>query len=126
MAVGVAPGMKSGYRKDAMIDIIKKTLLAGIGAVVVTREKIEGALDEFVRQGKVTSDEARQMAEKIAADGRREFDTMSQQLNDLIRERFSRADQKYQDRINALEARVTALEQAKAGAATAPGGASEA
>lgn len=109
-----------------MIDIIKKTLLAGIGAAVVTREKIEGALDEFVRQGKVSSDEARQMADKIAADGRREFDTMSQQLNDLIRERFSRADQKYEDRINALEARVAALEQAKAGAAVAPGGASEA
>jgi len=52
-----------------MIDTIKKTLLAGVGAAVVTKDKVEAALEDFVKQGKVSSGEARAMAEKIAAEG---------------------------------------------------------
>jgi polyhydroxyalkanoate synthesis regulator phasin len=96
----------------AMIDVIKKTLLAGVGAAVITKEKVESALGEFVQQGKVSSAEARQMAEKIAADGRREFETMSQQLNDVLRDKFTGAERRMQERIVALEARVAALEAA--------------
>ena len=95
-----------------MIDVIKKTLLAGVGAAVITKEKVEAALGDFVQQGKVSSAEARQMAEKIAADGRREFETMSQQVNDMLREKFTGAESRMQDRITALEARVAALEAA--------------
>jgi polyhydroxyalkanoate synthesis regulator phasin len=97
-----------------MIDIIKKTLLAGVGAAVITKEKVQVALDDFVKQGKVTSDEARQMADKIAEQGRHEFETMSRDLNERIRELFAGADRKTQARIDALEARVAALESAAA------------
>lgn len=109
-----------------MIDIIKKTLLAGVGAAVVTKEKVEAALDEFVKQGKVSSAEARAMADRIAADGRREFETLSNQLNEKLREFLARQDRTTQDRLAALEARVAALESAagtpaaKADSAAAP------
>lgn len=99
-----------------MMDLIKKTLLAGVGAAVITREKVESALDEFVRQGKVTSQEARAMADKIAADGRREFEELSKSVNDMIRDRFSREERQTQDRLAALEARIAALEQRVGGA----------
>jgi polyhydroxyalkanoate synthesis regulator phasin len=106
----------------AMMDVIKKTLLAGVGAAVITKEKVEAALDEFVKQGKVSSTEAREMAEKIAADGRREFETMSRELNERLRERFMREDRKTADRIAALEARVAALEHHAGGPAGAHAG----
>ena len=94
----------------AMIDVIKKTLLAGVGAAVITKEKVESALGEFVQQGKVSSAEARQMAEKIAEQGRREFETMSQQFTDLLREKFTGTERRMEERIATLEARVAALE----------------
>jgi len=100
-----------------MIDIIKKTLLAGVGAAVVTKEKVEAALDEFVKQGKVSSAEARAMADRIAADGRREFETLSSQLNEKLREFLARQDRTTQDRLAALETRVTALESGAAASA---------
>lgn len=103
-----APGVKP---LGAMMDVIKKTLLAGVGAAVITKEKVEAALEEFVEQGKVSSKEAREMAEKIAEDGRREFENMSQELNEKLRERFAREDRKAQARLDALEARVAMLEQ---------------
>jgi polyhydroxyalkanoate synthesis regulator phasin len=98
-----------------MIDTIKKTLLAGVGAAVVTKERVEAALEDFVKQGKVSSTEARAMAEKIAADGKREFETLSGQLNDKVKDVVSGLSRSTQERLDALESRVKALEHPHAG-----------
>lgn len=99
-----------------MIETIKKTLLAGLGAAVVTKEKVQAGLEDFVKQGKITAADARTMAEKIAEEGRREFEDASAKLGDTVRELLAHSDGKYLARIEALEGRVDALEgkQAKA------------
>jgi polyhydroxyalkanoate synthesis regulator phasin len=94
-----------------MIDLIKKSLLAGAGAAAITKEKVEQALDEFVRQGKVTTADARVMAEKIAEQGRREFDEVCTALGAKVRDFTARADEKTQARLAALEQRVRVLEE---------------
>ena len=111
--------LKLPYVSDAMIDIIKKTLLAGVGAAMITKDKVESALSDFVNQGKVSSVEARTMAERIAGEGRREFESFSQELSEKLRETFAGIDQRAQQRLDALEARVAALEHAAAAAAIA-------
>lgn len=93
-----------------MIDVIKKTLLAGVGAAVITKEKVEGALGDLVRQGKLSADEARTMAQKIADQGKTEFEEVSQNLSTKIKELLSRNHEQTQARLAALEARVTELE----------------
>ena len=45
-----------------MIDLIKKSVMAGIGAAVVTKEKVEEALEDFVRQGKLSAADAAGMS----------------------------------------------------------------
>lgn len=117
LAPGVLPPSGfCGISFIVMMDVIKKTLLAGVGAAVITKDKVEAALSEFVDQGKVSSREAREMAEKIADQGRREFETMTRVLDEKLRERFSREDRKAQERLDALEARVAALERHSSGA----------
>jgi polyhydroxyalkanoate synthesis regulator phasin len=103
-----------------MIELIKKTLLAGVGATIVTKEKVEEALQDYIRQGKVTAGDARIMAEKIAEQGRREFETMSAELAAKFREMAEKADFTQRARIEALEARVKKLEAALA-ARSGPG-----
>ncbi len=93
-----------------MIDVIRKTLLAGVGAAVVTKEKVEESLGEFVRQGKVSATDARIMADKIAEQGRREFDDVSTKLSARINEMFARSDTDTKARLAALEERIRALE----------------
>jgi len=114
-----ASGAVTRYVLITMIDTIKKTLLAGLGAAVVTKEKVEASLAELVKQGKVSTDEAREMADKIVAQGRKEYETLSHDLDQAIRERFAGIDRRAQERIDALEARVAALEQAAADATKA-------
>ncbi|MFZ9683416.1 MAG: phasin family protein [Cephaloticoccus sp.] len=93
-----------------MIDTLKKTLLAGVGAAVVTKEKAEAALADFVAQGKVSAADARKMAAKIAADGKVEFEQASKDLGRRIKDVMARSDAKTQERLAALEARIKALE----------------
>ena len=104
-----------------MIDLIKKTLLAGVGAAIVTKEKAEQVLQEYVQQGKVSAADARAMAERIAEQGRKEFDDMSTQLNAKIHEFTAGKDASFQARLVALELRVQALET-QAGPTNPPAG----
>jgi polyhydroxyalkanoate synthesis regulator phasin len=94
-----------------MIDLIKKSLLAGLGVALVTKEKVEEALGEFVREGKVNASDARIMAEKIAEQGRREFDDLSARLAAKLKEFTAQADEASRARLAALEQRVLVLEQ---------------
>lgn len=97
-----------------MIDLLKKTILAGVGAAVITKDKIEGTLDDFVRQGKVNANDAKIMAEKIADQGRKEFDELASDLNERIAGALDRKTTEHEARIAALEDRVKALEEANA------------
>lgn len=101
----------SGILNSTMIDLIKKSLLAGVGAAVVTKDKLEQTLNDFVKEGKVSAGDARLMAEKIAEQGRKEFDEVCAKLGAKVREVTARADETSQARVAALEQRVRVLEE---------------
>ncbi len=98
-----------------MIDTIKKTLLAGVGAAVITKEKVEAALGDLVKQGKVSAAEARTVAEKMAQDGRAEYEALSRQLGDKLRDLLARDTARLEARLAAVEQRLAALEEKSAG-----------
>jgi polyhydroxyalkanoate synthesis regulator phasin len=95
----------------SIIETFKKTLLAGLGAAVVTKDKVQAGLEDLVEQGKITASDAQAIAEKIAAEGRKEFDHASTRLGDKVRDILAYADHKHLPRIEALEKRVAALER---------------
>jgi polyhydroxyalkanoate synthesis regulator phasin len=101
-----------------MLDSIKKAVLAGIGAAVVTKDKVQSSLDELVRQGKLSAEDARTTAERIATDGRREFDDASGKVQKKLHDLLNHSDRKSQARIDALEARLRDLETRHAKAAS--------
>ena len=94
-----------------MIDLIKKTVLAGIGATIVTKEKIEVVLQDLVKQGKVSTDEARVLAAKIADEGRKEWETTSKDLTERIRELLAKADFANKTEVAQLQRRIDLLEE---------------
>jgi len=94
-----------------MIDLIKKTVLAGIGATVVTKEKIEVVLQDLVKQGKVSTDEAKNLASKLAEEGRKEWETSSKDLAERIRELLAKADFANKAEVAQLDRRLQLLEE---------------
>ncbi len=96
-----------------MMNSIRKALLAGVGAALITKEKAEESLGGFVRQGKISSKEAKAMARQIARDGRREFASVRSEVEDRLLVMARRAGAQAQARIAELEARVAALQKRK-------------
>ena len=93
-----------------MNNLLKKTILSAVGAAVVTREKAQAAIDDFVRQGRVDAKDAKAIAEKIAVEGRKEFEKVSRTLGGRIKETLARVDGSGA-RIAELEARLKSLEK---------------
>lgn len=95
-----------------MIDLIKKGMLAAVGAAVVTKEQAQGLLNEFVEKGKITAGEAQEMATKIADSGKAEFEKAKKELSGRLDELLQGGVVATRAEIEALEKRVAALEKA--------------
>jgi polyhydroxyalkanoate synthesis regulator phasin len=93
-----------------MIDSIRKTIIAGLGAAAITADKAFDGLEDLVKQGKISSADARAAAERIAKNGKVEFDKASAKVGDKLREFSGYADGEYLKRLEALEKRIATLE----------------
>jgi len=99
-----------------MIELIKKTVFAGVGAAVLTKDKIDASLREFVKQGKVSSKDAKAMARKLERQGRQQFVTASNSAGAALKKVLSRAERESQTRIDSLLAQIRKLEKKPAAA----------
>ncbi len=93
-----------------MIDTIKKAMLAGVGAAVLSAEKVEDALSGLVDKGKVSAAEAKDLARTVAARGKEEFEVASRDLQKAFKELVDKSGVGQKERIDALEKRLLALE----------------
>ncbi len=92
-----------------MLNVIKKTILAGIGATVTTKEKVEVALKELVDKGSITAKDARVIGKKIVKGSKKEFDKNRKKLENQIQETISKARER-KNQVAELEKRVRVLE----------------
>ena len=93
-----------------MIDLIKKTMLAGVGATVVTKEKVESLLHDYVEKGKLSTADAKNLAERIIADGRHEYEQAKTDLGQRLNELLKKSNFATREELTALEKRLAALE----------------
>lgn len=85
--------------------------MAGIGASLVTKDKIEAALQDLVKQGKVSTEEARSLASKLADEGRREWESAGKDLAEKLETLLAKADYARKADLQALERRLSELEK---------------
>jgi len=101
-------------RRYAMLETLKKTIYAGIGATVISAEKLNGVLNDLVEKGKLSSKDAQDLASKIADEGRREFEESSERVGLLVDEWLRKANFAREKDLQDLKARVEKLEAALA------------
>jgi polyhydroxyalkanoate synthesis regulator phasin len=94
-----------------VLDVIKKTLLAGLGATVVTTEKLESSIGELVKKGKLTSEEAKDLVSRIVEDSRKEYDDAREHMDAWFEEMIGKAGLVKKSRFDALEKRMQTLEK---------------
>jgi len=93
-----------------MIDLFKKAVAAGIGVAVVTKEKVQSTLDELVEKGRLSADEAKQLGDRIIAEGEAETEKAKVEANKFFNDLLHRANVATSKELAELEARVRDLE----------------
>ena len=116
--IGFAQGSAEEDRK--MFELLKKSILAGIGAAVLTAEKVQEATKRFVEEGKISTEEAEKLAGDLLKSGERQWDDMSSKIADSVRKGMDTLDfvkrKEFQDlraRVEMLEQRLAILEEAR-------------
>jgi polyhydroxyalkanoate synthesis regulator phasin len=67
-----SPQVEEATEPSSLRDVIEKTLLLGLGAAALTRDRVQRVTDEFVRRGQLSAEEGREMVEDLAARSREE------------------------------------------------------
>lgn len=90
-----------------MLETLKKTFYAGIGAAVISKDAVESALADLVKKGKLSTEDAKAFLEKATDRGEKSFSKTKDDLAALAQKfPFVRAEQ-----LSALERRVAAIEE---------------
>lgn len=94
-----------------MIEELKRTLYAGIGAGVVTYEKLAATLDDLVAKGKLSAAEARETAEALKADSKAEFEKAQSTAQQWMNALLDKAAVARKSEVAALQDRIEQLEK---------------
>jgi len=94
-----------------MIEALKRTLYAGIGATVITAEKIESALQELVEKGRLSAEDAQSTAKKISEESKKEFEEAQASLKSLFDELLEKSPVLRKKDLDSIHQRLDALEK---------------
>ena len=93
-----------------MIELVKKTMFAGLGLAVVTKDKVLESLNELVEKGKLTKEEAVEMSDKIVEEGKNETEKAKVEASKLFNDMLHFANVVTKDQYDLLADRVKELE----------------
>ena len=103
-----------------MLESIKKSLLAGLGAAVITKEKIEKITRKLVEEGKISTEEAETLSKDLIESGTRQWEDMQTRVNNIVKKALEGLDictkedfTALTEKVDALEKRLAALEEEK-------------
>jgi polyhydroxyalkanoate synthesis regulator phasin len=108
-----------------MLDLIKKGMLAGLGAAVLTRDKVLEATRKLVDEGKLSNDEAETLTDELIKSGEREWEEAGAKIHSSFRKVSESLEvvrkKDFLDllaKVETLEQRLAELEKERAQTAT--------
>ena len=101
-----------------IFEMIRKSLLASLGAAVVTKEKVEEATKRFVDEGKISREEAEKLANELVESGQHQWNDVQEKITETVRKGLDTFDigskkefQDLKDRVDNLEKRLAAPDE---------------
>lgn len=94
-----------------MLDLFKNGILAGLGAAVVTRDKVEEKLKKLVDEGKLTREEAKRTADELLESGRGQWEEVKKRIAEAVANGIEPLGLVRRDDFQVLEKRVKDMEE---------------
>lgn len=94
-----------------MIEDIKKSFLTGIGAVLLTKNKIEEITRQWVDESRISRDDADRLADALLEAGRNQWSSVETAVKDAARRTLSAMDVGSRRELEELKAEVANLQK---------------
>jgi polyhydroxyalkanoate synthesis regulator phasin len=102
-----------------IFEMIRKSMLASLGAAVVTKEKVEEATKRFVDEGKISREEAERLATELVESGQHQWADIQDKITETVRRGLDSFDigskrefQELKERVVNLEKRLSMMDEA--------------
>lgn len=94
-----------------MLELLRKTYLAGLGLATLTKDRVEEIVDELVKRGEVAEQDRRKVMDDLLERAREEQQRLTQKITDVIRDLRLPNRERWEDlvkRVEKLEIQVQA------------------
>ena len=95
-----------------MFDLIKKTMLTGIGLALKTKDEVENLAEELIKQGKLSETEGKKFLEEIRDKYEDSQKKLEKRVEKTVKELLKKADLVTADELNALKKEIRELKKA--------------
>ncbi len=94
---------------------LKNLMLAGLGAVAITKEKLDALTADLVEKGRMSKEEAERFSREMAEEAGHQAEALAQKAREAAREAVKQLNLASEDRVEELERRLEVLEAKVAG-----------
>jgi polyhydroxyalkanoate synthesis regulator phasin len=94
-----------------MLEPLRKLLLAGLGTVDLTEEKLKAIFDDLVARGEVSEKDAKELISGWAKRAGEQRTKIQQQVDETVRRALEKMGLSHRADLDKLEARIADLER---------------
>ena len=106
----MSAGNAKERQENPVVDLVRKTLLASIGALAITRDELEQAVNRLVERGEMAEKDARKLLDDILAARKKELDAWGKRVEERVEKVLERLRIPQREDLEELEARLANLE----------------
>lgn len=93
-----------------MFDLLKKTMLTGIGIASMTKDKIEELGKKISEESKLTEEEGKKMVNDLLKQSEKAREDLENQVQELVKQALEKTNIPTREDLNRLEKRIIKLE----------------
>ena len=102
-----------------MNELIKKTLLTGLGLAFLTKEKIEEMTKEFIEKGKLSEQEGKKLYDELLEKAEESKEDVKKQIETITKETMKKMNLASRDDLQDMEKRLQELIDSQNSSSTA-------
>lgn len=94
-----------------MADVLEQTIALGLGTILMTRDKAQEMIDDFVKRGQMSRDDAEKMVDQIMARGREGRKEIMGMVKEQVKDTLDQMNVATKDDIAHLEREIRKLDR---------------
>jgi len=95
-----------------MFDLIKKTMLTGVGLASLTKDKVEKLARELAKKGKLSEEEGKKLVEDLSKKSEKAKKDLEAQIEGVVKNTMEKMNLATREDMLSLTKRIKKLEQA--------------